>query len=119
MLTEYLISAALLIGSFFILVGSIGLLRLRDFYARLHAPTKATTLGLGAILIASMVYFGVARGAVSLHELLITLFLFMSAPVSAYLLAKAALHVGVRPARGANVAADDKAMSAGKSDEPK
>lgn len=95
MLVEYFISIALLIGAFFVLVGSIGLLRLRDFYARLHAPTKATTLGLGAILVASMVYFGVVRGTPSLHELLITLFLFMSAPVSAYLLAKAALHLGV------------------------
>ena len=93
MWVEYLICAALLSGAFFVLVGSIGLLRLRDFYARLHAPTKATTLGLGAILIASMAYFGVARGSPSLHELLITLFLFMTAPVSAYMLAKAALHL--------------------------
>ena len=105
MLAEYLISIALLIGAFFILVGSIGLLRLRDFYARLHAPTKATTLGLGAILVASMAYFAVVRGAPSLHELLITLFLFMSAPVSAYLLAKAALHLGVATGTGTNVAA--------------
>jgi hypothetical protein len=61
-LIEYVISIALLIGAFFILVGSIGLLRLRDFYARLHAPTKATTVGLGAILIASMAYFALVRG---------------------------------------------------------
>ena len=94
-MSEYVVSAALLVGAFFILVGSVGLLRLPDFYARLHAPTKATTLGLGAVLIASMVYFGVMRGAPSLHELLITLFLFMTAPVSAYLLAQAALHSGV------------------------
>ena len=119
MLIEYLISAALLTGAFFILVGSIGLLRLRDFYTRLHAPTKASTLGLGAILIASMVYFGVARGAVSLHELLITLFLFMSAPVSAYLLAKAALHLGIGSTMGTNVAAGGKATPPGASDESK
>jgi multicomponent K+:H+ antiporter subunit G len=93
MWVETLIGAALLIGAFFVLVGSIGLLRLTDFYARLHAPTKATTLGLGAILIASMAYFAVVRGEPSLHELLITLFLFLSAPVSAYLLAKAAMHL--------------------------
>jgi multicomponent K+:H+ antiporter subunit G len=102
---EYVIATALLIGAFFILVGSIGLLRLRDFYARLHAPTKATTLGLGAVLVASMIYFAAERGAPSLHELLITLFLFMSAPVSAYLLAKAALHLGVEAKTGTNVAA--------------
>jgi multicomponent K+:H+ antiporter subunit G len=93
--SEYLVSAALLIGAFFMLMGSLGLVRLRDFYARLHAPTKASTLGLGAILIASMAYFGVQRGTPSLHELLITLFLFMTAPVSAHMLAKAALHIGV------------------------
>ena len=94
-MSEYVVSAALLVGAFFILVGSVGLLRLPDFYARLHAPTKATTLGLGAVLVASMVYFGVMRGAPSLHEVLITLFLLMTAPVSAYLLAQAALHSGV------------------------
>jgi multicomponent K+:H+ antiporter subunit G len=119
MLIEYLISAALLTGAFFILVGSIGLLRLRDFYARLHAPTKATTLGLGAILIASMAYFGLVRGAVSLHELLITLFLFLSAPVSAYLLAKAALHLGVGAAAGTDVAAARKSTPVSNSDESK
>jgi multicomponent K+:H+ antiporter subunit G len=119
MLIAYLISAALLTGAFFILVGSIGLLRLRDFYARVHAPTKATTLGMSAILAASMVYFGLVRGAVSLHELLITLFLFMSAPVSAYLLAKAALHLGVGAAMGTDVAAGQDAMPAGEGDETK
>jgi len=70
-------------------------MRLPDFYTRLHGPTKATTLGLGALLIASMIYFS-SRGEVSLHELLVTLFLFMTAPVSAHLLAKAALHLRVR-----------------------
>ena len=105
-MSEYVVSAALLVGAFFILVGSIGLLRLPDFYARLHAPTKATTLGLGAVLIASLVYFGVMRGAPSLHELLITLFLFMTAPVSAYLLAQAARHTGV-PASTRSKPADE------------
>lgn len=117
MLTESLISIALLIGAFFILVGSIGLLRLRDFYSRLHAPTKATTLGLGSILIASMVYFGVVRGTPSLHELLITLFLFMSAPVSAYLLAKAALHLGVPTRMDANSSGSNETATPSQPDE--
>ena len=90
---EPIVSVALLVGAFFTLVGSIGLLRFPDFLSRLHAPTKATTLGLGAILIASLLHFGVQSGKVSLHEPLIILFLFLSAPVSAYLLAKAALHL--------------------------
>lgn len=90
---EWLVSLALLIGAFFTLVGSIGLLRFPDFFSRLHAPTKASTLGLSAILLASFVHFS-DRG--SLHEPLVILFLFMSAPVSAYMLAKAAMHLARR-----------------------
>jgi multicomponent K+:H+ antiporter subunit G len=92
---DVIVSAALLIGAFFVLVGSIGLLRLPDFFARLHAPTKATTLGLGAVLAASMIYFSAQRGQLSLHELLVVLFLFLTAPVSAYMLAKAGRHLDV------------------------
>ncbi len=92
---EITISVFLLLGAGFVLVGSIGLARLPDFYTRLHGPTKATTLGVGSLLVASMLYFG-GRGEPSLHELLVTMFLFMTAPVSAHLLAKAALHLRVR-----------------------
>ncbi len=74
----------------------MGLARLADFYTRLHGPTKATTLGVGCLLIASAVYFSVRDEGVSLHEVLVTLFLFITAPVSAHLLAKAALHLKVR-----------------------
>jgi multicomponent K+:H+ antiporter subunit G len=90
---EAIVSAALLVGAFFTLVGSIGLLRFPDFLSRLHAPTKATTLGLGGILLASLLHFGASDGQLSFHEALIVLFLFLTAPVSAYLLAKAALHL--------------------------
>lgn len=58
----------------------------------LHGPTKATTLGVGALVVASMVYFS-STGEVGLHELLITLFLFITAPTSANMLAKAAMQV--------------------------
>ena len=71
------------------LVGSYGLARLPDIMRRLHAPTKATTLGVGATLIASMLYFTVVHRDPSVHELLITLFLFLTAPVSAQMIAKA------------------------------
>jgi multicomponent K+:H+ antiporter subunit G len=93
MTAETIVSIALLIGAFFTLVGSIGLVRFPDFYSRLHGPTKATTLGLGAFLVASLIYFGTGPGKVSFHEPLVILFLFMSAPVSTYLLAKVALHL--------------------------
>lgn len=91
---EWLVALMLLVGSFFTLVGAIGLVRLPDFFMRLHAPTKATTLGVGGMLLASIAY-SVNHG-VSLHELLITLFLFVTAPVSASLLAKAALRLRLK-----------------------
>lgn len=84
------LSALLLIGAVVALIGSWGLARLPDFYLRLHGPTKTVTLGVGCVLIASALWFAV-QGRASLHELLITLFLFMTAPVSAHLMARAAL----------------------------
>jgi multicomponent K+:H+ antiporter subunit G len=89
---EIVISILVLVGAFFTLVGSIGLIKLPDFFMRLHGPTKATTLGVGSILIASTLYYLTFKGEISLHEILITLFLFITAPVSAHLMAKAALH---------------------------
>ncbi|MFN3297338.1 Na+/H+ antiporter subunit G [Caldimonas sp.] len=89
---QAVIALMLVVGGVFALVGAIGMLRFPDFYMRLHAPTKATTLGVGGVLVASMAS-NWAEGRYSLHELLITLFLFVTAPVSANLLAKAAMHL--------------------------
>ncbi|MBG6381206.1 Na+/H+ antiporter subunit G [Pseudomonas aeruginosa] len=88
---EIIVSAFLLLGSAFVLIGAIGLYRLRDFFMRLHGPTKAATLGVGGVIVASLIYFSNRQAGISLHELLISLFLFISAPVSAYMLAKAAV----------------------------
>ena len=100
MLIETLVSIFLLIGAGFALIGSIGLARLPDFYTRLHGPTKATTLGVGGMLTASMLYFTGCCEGWSLREPLISLFLFMTAPVSAHLAARAALHLdGLRQQR--------------------
>ena len=93
MLAEIIVSLFVLVGAAFTLVGSIGLFRLQDFLSRLHGPTKATTLGVGGVLWASLIFFGTRGEGLSLHELLITIFLFITAPVSAHLLAKAALHL--------------------------
>ena len=90
-LLDLLTAALLLLGAAFALMGSIGLARFPDIYTRLHGPTKATTLGVGAILLGSILFFS-SRGALSLHELLVSLFLFITAPVSAHLIAHAALH---------------------------
>jgi len=88
---DLVLAALVVLGTGFALLGSWGLAKLGDFLKRLHGPTKATTLGVGCILIASALWFSVERGSPSLHELLITLFLFLTAPVSAHLLIKAAL----------------------------
>lgn len=90
---QIVLAALLVTGGVFALVGAIGLLRFPDFFMRLHAPTKATTLGVGGVLLASLLVSW-ARGEVGLQALLITLFLFVTAPVSANLLAQAALHEG-------------------------
>jgi multicomponent K+:H+ antiporter subunit G len=91
---QAVIAAMLVVGGVFALVGAVGMLRFPDFYMRLHAPTKATTLGVGGVLLASLAATW-AQGGWGLHELLITLFLFITAPVSANLMAKAALHLRV------------------------
>ena len=92
-MADVLVSVFLVVGAAFALIGSWGLARLPDFFMRLHGPSKTSTLGVGGMLIASMIHFSVREGAPSLHELLITLFLFVTTPVSAHLLAKAALHL--------------------------
>ena len=94
-LVEGLIALLILTGAFFTLAGSIAMVRFPDFFLRLHGPTKATTLGVGALLVASSLYFSWHEGEVRSQDVLIMLFLFMTAPVSAHLLAKAALHLGV------------------------
>jgi multicomponent K+:H+ antiporter subunit G len=87
---DALAAGLLVTGAGFALVGSIGLARLSDFFKRLHGPSKATTLGVGCVLAASALVAAVS-GQFSLHELLIALFLFLTAPVSAHLLVQLAL----------------------------
>jgi multicomponent K+:H+ antiporter subunit G len=100
---DVLLAVLVVTGAGFALIGSFGLARLSDFLKRVHGPTKASTLGVGCVLIASSAYFtavGLSRGAgPSLHELMITLFVFLTAPVSAHLLVKAALKLDstIRP----------------------
>jgi len=92
---DVLVSVLIMTGVVFALIGSFALAKLSDFVRRLHGPTKANTLGVGCVLIASMLYSaGTAEG--SLRELLITLFVFLTAPVSAHLMVKAALRIDPR-----------------------
>ena len=96
---EIIVSVFLIFGAFFMLVGSIGMVRLPDLFMRLHAPTKSSTLGLGSFLIASMIFFAF-QGRFGFAELLITLLAFITAPVSANLIAQAALHLRLRSLSG-------------------
>jgi len=95
LLLDLVLSLLVIAGALFALVGSWGLVRFSDFLKRLHGPTKASTVGLGAVLLASIGFFA-ARGQASLHELLITAFVFMTAPVAAHLLVKAAMRMDPR-----------------------
>jgi multicomponent K+:H+ antiporter subunit G len=102
LVAEIVVCAFLVIGAVFLFVGSYALIKLPDTMQRLHGPTKATTLGIGSVLAASVVYFWLLQGSPSIHELLITLFLFLTAPISAHMIAKAHLYVeqagrGTRP----------------------
>lgn len=87
----YAVAFCLLIGAAFSLVGAIGLLRFDNSMARMHAPTKVGTIGIGALLLASMIHSYVF-GEGSFHELLIMAFLFVTAPISANFLAKVNIH---------------------------
>lgn len=90
---DALVAALIIFGAALTLIGSIGLVRFQDFYARLHGPTKATTLGVGSLLLAAVISSAAHGEGLRLHKILITLFLFMTAPVSAHLLAKAGLRL--------------------------
>ena len=92
MFLDYFIAFFLAAAGIFGFVGSFGLLKLTDPMSRLHAPTKATTLGVGGVLIASMLHSWFVEGVLSWHELLITLFLFLTAPITALFIAKAHIH---------------------------
>lgn len=95
---DALLAALVVLGAAFALIGSWGLAKLGDFLKRLHGPTKSTTLGVGCVLLASVVWFGWQGrpGSWAAHELLVTLFLFLTAPVSAHLLIQAAIKLDPR-----------------------
>ena len=88
---NYATAIFLRIGSGFALVGVIGLLKFNDPMTRLHAPTKVGTVGIGMLLLASIVH-SVVLGETSIHETLIMAFLFVTAPISANFIAKVNIH---------------------------
>jgi len=87
-----IVAILVLAGAATTLIGSIGLLRMRNFYQRLHPPTLGSTLGVVLIVAASILCFSVLRSRLSVHELLIGIFVTLTTPVTFMLLARAALY---------------------------
>ncbi len=88
---EIVTAALLLLGAAITLIGSLGLARLKSFYARVHPPTLGTTLGTGCIAMASIVYFSALQTRPVLHEILLVIFVLVTTPVTLTLLVRAAL----------------------------
>ncbi|MCX7318147.1 MAG: hypothetical protein EON54_15610 [Alcaligenaceae bacterium] len=87
-----LVSMLLLLGTSLSLTGSLGLLRLRNFYQRVHAPTLGATLGAGCLLFASMIFFSVLQTRPIVHEVLIAVFVTVTTPITLMVLVRAAVH---------------------------
>ena len=88
-----------LVGAAVTLIGSLGLLRLGNFYARVHAPTLGTTLGMASILIGSALFFSMLETRPVVHEILIAVFVTLTTPVTLMLLVRAALYRDRREGR--------------------
>jgi multicomponent K+:H+ antiporter subunit G len=86
----WLVAVLVVAGAAIALIGSIGLLRLRTFYERIHPPTMGTTLGLGFVLLASMLLFSTLGQRPVIHEIVIAVFVVLTTPVTYMLLVRAA-----------------------------
>jgi multicomponent K+:H+ antiporter subunit G len=87
-----LVAAFLILGAGLTLLGSFGLVRLRSFYDRIHAPTVGVSWGTTGIVIASMILFTVLQSRPVVHEILIAIFVTATTPVTLMLLGRAALY---------------------------
>jgi len=104
-LVAFVVAALVVLGAAVALIGSIGLLRLRTFYERIHPPTMGTTLGVGCVLLASMLLFSALALRPVVHEIVIAVFVVLTTPVTFMLLVRAAIH-RERAAREADARAD-------------
>lgn len=86
------VSALVLAGAAFTLIGAFGLARLNGFYPRVHAPTLGASLGVVCVSLGSMLHFSFAEGRPVTHEILIVVFMTVTTPVTLMLLARAALY---------------------------
>ncbi|MBH0229954.1 monovalent cation/H(+) antiporter subunit G [Halobacillus yeomjeoni] len=92
---DIIICLSLLVGTFFIVSGSLGILRFPDVYTRLHAATKSSTLGVAGIMIGAFLFLYIEHDIVSGKLLLSILFVLLTAPVSGHMIARAAYRSGV------------------------
>jgi len=90
------VALLLILGGIVAATGALGLMRLPSFYQRVHGPAILITLGAGCILIASMICFSVLQTRLVLHELLITVFVLLTAPVVSMLIVRAAVYRDLR-----------------------
>jgi multicomponent K+:H+ antiporter subunit G len=88
---EVAVAALALAGAFAALVGSFGLLRLRGFFRRVHAPTLGATVGTWSLALATAVQFSFLRGQPFVHPLLVAAFVALTAPVTTIFLMRAGL----------------------------
>lgn len=91
-----IVSLLLILGASIVLIGALGLVRLRTFYQRIHGPAITITLGTGSLLLASMLYFSVAKSRPVVHEVIITLFVLLTAPVVSMMIMRAAVYRDLR-----------------------
>ena len=91
-----IVSLLLIVGASIVLIGALGLMRLRTFYQRIHGPAITVSLGAGSLLLASMLYFTVARSRPVVHEIIITLFVLLTAPVVSMMIMRAAVYRDLR-----------------------
>jgi len=94
-----IVSLLLIVGASIVLIGALGLMRLRTFYQRIHGPAITVSLGAGSLLLASMLYFTVARSRPVVHEIIITLFVLLTAPVVSMMIMRAAVYRDLRARR--------------------
>lgn len=90
------VALLLVLGASIVLIGALGLLRLPTFYQRIHGPAITITLGAGCLLLASMLYFTVAQSRLVIHEIIIAVFLLMTAPVVSMMIMRAAVYRDLR-----------------------
>ncbi|WP_100011898.1 monovalent cation/H(+) antiporter subunit G [Lentibacillus sediminis] len=96
-IANILVILFLLAGAFFIVSAAVGVVRFPDLYTRLHASSKASTLGVSCILVAGFIYLYSAHAIVSGKMLLAILFIMLTNPVSAHMLGRAAHASGIKP----------------------